>query len=165
MTNAELPNPYESPRVVAATAGSTPWPEVVRRIVRAVILASIGYATITIPSVILFLMSVTERINFLAGILAAVPFALSEVFNSGPGKSAGVLRRIIVALGVVITSGIVVGIACEVIFPQRHLRNPDLSQSATEDVATAVVLPVVMLIGTAFVHRTKKGTYYLLKKK
>jgi hypothetical protein len=108
--NTDSVNPYESP---------TPWESekgrresIAGRVVGATVLAMVGYGVFAVVAGFYYLLSLAFSAEpvvsrWTVGVLCAIAFASSEVFNSGCGRKAGVMRRVLVASGVTISSLIV----------------------------------------------------------
>jgi hypothetical protein len=113
MSRTELQNPYDSPRSIDENSSPRLWLAGVRRVGRIVALAVAGYAAFTGFVLFYRLFGFADFVNWDTGIVCSLAFASSEAFNFGRGKATGVLRRIIVAVAVVISSAIIAGLMSE----------------------------------------------------
>jgi FtsH-binding integral membrane protein len=112
-------NPYESPKSVAVGGKAGSKSRFLRAIIRFLTMGLAGYASFTVFGLLYWAVSdyldVSASIGWAlaVGSIGAVLFLSSEIFNSGSGRTAGVLRRIHVAGAVFVPSGLLAGILSE----------------------------------------------------
>ena len=113
------PNPYESPRGLDVALNASTRSAIFRAIVRVLILSLIGYASFTAFGLLYWIMSdpntgqATIPWALGVGLLGGIAFPCSEVFNAGPGAAGVVVRRVLVAIGVLLLSSIVAALVAE----------------------------------------------------
>ena len=106
---ADTENPYESPRSYSQVSKSGSHAIPGRGVVRMLALGVVGYGVFAAFAVFyqtLTLYSSGEPVAVYwgMGVLCALPFASSEFFNVGRGKEVGVVRRILVASAIMLSS-------------------------------------------------------------
>lgn len=112
-------NPYESPHSFDGELKATARSAIARGIMRLLILGVVGYASFTAFGLLYWLMSdpnigqATIPWAFGVGLLGGIAFPCSEVFNAGAGAAGGVVRRVLVAIGVLLLSLIVAALLAQ----------------------------------------------------
>ena len=112
-------NPYESPRSFNGELNPTVWSAIARGIVRLLVLGMVGYASFTAFGLLYWAMSdpnvgqASIPWALSIGLLGGIAFPCSEVFNSGLGAASGVVRRVLVAIGVLLLSLIVAALVAQ----------------------------------------------------
>lgn len=90
------------------------------------------------------------------GMLGALAFSLSEIFNAGPGKEAGVVRRILVAIVVLFASLILSAVIADAIFGTHQSYDSDPKEMHKTVVSVAVL--TLALIATRIVWTSAQSS-------
>ena len=105
-------NPYESPQTVSRDPARDTRSGLVRTTIRVAVMGSIGYAAFAACGLLYFALAEYFQLEIFPSIpwalevggIGAAIFLGSEVFNSGAGKNAGFLGRILVSVAVFVVS-------------------------------------------------------------
>jgi H+/Cl- antiporter ClcA len=108
-------NPYESPQSVAAEKHQRVSSPLLRVVVRFLAMGLIGFVSFSTIGFLYVAVAEYFQLEIFPSIawalavggIGALIFTGSEVFNSGVGQKSGVLRRILVASGVFVSTGFV----------------------------------------------------------
>jgi hypothetical protein len=109
-------NPYESPRSSGDAPGLSAGSVLLRRFAQVLTMGICGYIAFAIVGLAYWavLLNYDQSVSIgwvlAIGVLGAVIFSVSELFNSGRGKEAGVLRRILITTGTFLLSAVVVAL-------------------------------------------------------
>jgi len=151
-------NPYESPRSVANESSVNAVSAIFRSIVRVLMLGLVGYASFAGFGLLYWAMSgedgqATIQWALSIGMFGGLTFPCSEVFNAGPGRAGGVVRRVLVALGVVLASLFLSGILAEMLGWMEGITYTSDPFALHRDILAAVVF-VLALFTTRVVWMT-----------
>jgi hypothetical protein len=117
--NDDDPNPYESPQSVSAESDNRRSNSALKTLGRFLLMGLIGFATFTSVGMLFVGLSYLQESSasvpwaLSMGVLGAVLFSASEVFNCGAARIVGVLRRIVVTVVVSITAAFITAIVSQ----------------------------------------------------
>jgi hypothetical protein len=148
-------NPYESPKPGGEQSSTGAGSFLLRRFARVLVMGLCGYGAFAIIGlaywVILFDDNATLGWALSVGVVGGMIFSTSEIFNAGHGTEAGVLRRVIAALGVFFLAAVVASILSAILQwdPQTYDSDPYGTARCLLFVALFVV--AILLVRVAWI--------------
>jgi MFS family permease len=129
--------------------------------INVLILATAGYIAFVIGALVIWTMSKLSNddqvIYWNAGLFVAFAFALSEIFNTGRGKVAGIVRRIGVSAGTVIAMIITTIFVSESLGWRATYELQDQTAARQDLMAIALSIIGVVIVWIAWIRKWKSG--------